>query len=227
MRVALLFVFASYGYAASDYLGRLGYRFEQVELNQRYVAGGPGYRVSLSRNQVSLTLPSRQIHMTFEGASRGTTLSAEEVLPGRTNHLEGADPAAWRTDAPAYRTVRYRQIYAGIDLVFYGSGKTLEYDYVLRPGADPASIRMRISGASKVRIDEKGDLILGTGTEDVRWKRPVIYQAGDGPGPKRRRPVRARRARVGEISGRVLRPQPRTRDRPCAGLFDLSGRRRQ
>ncbi len=179
MRVALLFVFASYGLAASDYLGRLGYRFEQVELNQRYVAGGPGYRVSLSRNQVSLTLPSRQIHMTFEGASRGTTLSAEEVLPGRTNHLEGADPTAWRTDAPAYRTVRYRQIYAGIDLVFYGSGKTLEYDYVLRPGADPASIRMRIWGASKVRIDEKGDLILGTGTEDVRWKRPVIYQAGD------------------------------------------------
>ncbi|MEO8371128.1 MAG: SBBP repeat-containing protein, partial [Candidatus Solibacter sp.] len=117
--------------------------------------------------------------MTFEGARRGVTLAAEDLLPGRTHHLEGADPAAWRTGVSAYRKVRYSEIYPGIDLVFYGNGKMLEYDYVLRPGADPASIRMRISGADKVRIDAAGDLVLGTGEQDVRWKRPVIYQPGE------------------------------------------------
>ena len=176
MRIALLFVFASYAYPASDYVDRLGYRFEQVESNRQYVAGGPGYRVSLSPNHVSLTFPSSQIRMSFEGARRGASLSAEELLPGRVNHLEGA---AWRTGASNYRRVRYREIYPGIDLVFYGRGTTLEYDYVLRPGADPASIRMRISGAGKVRIDDAGDLILKAGAEEVQWKRPLIYQSGD------------------------------------------------
>ena len=118
-------------------VGRLAYRFEQLESNQKYVAGGPGYRVFLSRNQVSLTLPSRQVHMTFEGARRGAILSAEDLLPGRTNHLEGTDPTAWRRGVSAYRRVRYHELYSGIDLVFYGSGKTLEYDYVVQPGADP------------------------------------------------------------------------------------------
>jgi uncharacterized protein (TIGR03437 family) len=183
MRIALLFVLAASSHAARDYMGELGYRFEQVKPGEKYIAGGPGYRVSLSPGEVALTLPSAEIHMRFEGSRGDTHLSAEELLPGRTNHLEGIHPAQWRTGVPAYQRVRYREVYPGIDLVFYGTGKTLEYDYIVRPGGDPAAIRMRISGSASTRIDDGGDLVLRTGSQEVRWKRPVIYQPGKGGGP--------------------------------------------
>jgi hypothetical protein len=40
--------------------------------------------------------------------------------------------------------VRYREVYSGIDLVYYGTEGQLEYDFVVEPGADPNQIALAI-----------------------------------------------------------------------------------
>ncbi|HLK22853.1 MAG TPA: SBBP repeat-containing protein, partial [Bryobacteraceae bacterium] len=68
-----------------------------------------------------------------------------------------------------------RELYRGIDLVYYGNQGELEYDLTVKPGADPRTIRLRLDGTC-ARVDHDGNLIAG-----LIQKRPVAYQlAADG-----------------------------------------------
>ena len=68
----------------------------------------------------------------------------------------------------------------GIDLVFHGSQRQLEYDFVVAPGANPNSIRLRFHGADQVRIDATGDLLVRVGGQEMRQHKPVVYQESAG-----------------------------------------------
>ena len=107
-------------------------------------------------------------------------MTGEEELPGKINYLIGKDPSKWRTGVATYAKVRYEQVYPGIDLVYYGNQRQLEYDFVVGPGADPARIRLRLAGARKMYVDGKGQLVVQTAGGAVRWNKPEIYQEVDG-----------------------------------------------
>mgnify|MGYP007051342942 CR=1 len=66
----------------------------------------------------------------------------QRVLPGRSHYFLGRDPQQRQTDIPHYAQVRYEGVYPGVDLLFYGDQRRLEYDFVIAPGADPAVIRL-------------------------------------------------------------------------------------
>ncbi len=105
--------------------------------------------------------------------------TGESLLPGRVNYLIGNDPAKWRTGVPTYRRVRLIQVYPGVDLLYYGNQRRLEYDFEVAPGADPRAIRMHFDGAD-LKLDPKGNLEIALTDGKVVFERPVIYQDGDG-----------------------------------------------
>src|SRR4029077_773659 len=92
----------------------------------------------------------------------------------------GNDPAKWRTNVPTYAKVKYEGIYSGIDLVYYGNQRRLEYDFIVAPGGDPRRIAFDIRGAKRIRQDVQGDLVLKMGEDEIRWRKPVAYQGKDG-----------------------------------------------
>ena len=102
---------------------------------------------------------------------------AENMLSGKVNFFTGNDPNKWKTDIPTYGTVRYREIFPDIDLIFYGNQRQLEYDVVVKPGADPSSAAFKIEGARDLKTTKDGDLeiILNTGSSIIQ-KKPHIYQ---------------------------------------------------
>ncbi|WP_457600085.1 SBBP repeat-containing protein, partial [Hydrogenivirga sp.] len=87
----------------------------------------------------------------------------------------------WTTNIPTYGRVRYRGIYEGIDLVFYGNQRRLEYDVVVEPGADFGVVRFRYEGVEELRVNDIGELVavLPSGEELVQRK-PHVYQEVDG-----------------------------------------------
>ena len=128
------------------------------------------------------------ISMLLDGASTTAKPAGEATLPGRTNYLLGNDPARWRTGVRQFSRVRVPAVYPGIDVVYYGNGNQLEHDYLLAANADSSLIRMRFQGATTVKDDSTGDLILrqttstGSPNEMLRLLKPVAYQqAEDGP----------------------------------------------
>src|SRR6267378_1094860 len=121
---------------------------------------------------------STTVRMRLEGANADPQVSGEEELPGKSNYFIGNDPAKWRTNVPTYAKVRYSQVYSGIDLIYYGNGRQLEYDFVVAPGSDPGSIRLAFEGTQRAAIDRNGELVLktGIGEEELRLRKPVVYQ---------------------------------------------------
>ena len=115
------------------------------------------------------------LRMKFVGANAHPRIAGEAKQPGTVNYFAGKQNE-WRTTIPVYARVRYRSLYPGIDLVFYGNNRELEYDLVVSPGADPGRIKFGISGAENLHLDADGNLVLKTADGDVIQQKPRIYQ---------------------------------------------------
>ena len=167
----------------------------QTDRQVDFIARGSGYTVFLTPRESVLMLRGSDTSMDGHGQVQSSAVSLRvrlvganpqphaaglEKLPGRVNYFRGKDPARWRTNIPAYAQVRYREIYSGIDLVYYGTQRQLEYDFVVRPGADPKSIILAFEGAEKIEVNPEGDLLLHTAGGAIRHRKPVIYQEVDG-----------------------------------------------
>src|SRR5262245_2800016 len=120
--------------------------------------------------------PPVTLKMRLIGADPSSRAEPLDTLSGKRNYFRGADPSNWRANVPTYAKLRYREVYPGVDLVYYGAEQRLEYDFVVGPGADPGKVRLAFDGAKGMRIDDGGDLVLMTDLGEARQRRPVVYQ---------------------------------------------------
>jgi uncharacterized protein (TIGR03437 family) len=127
------------------------------------------------------------VRMKLEGARAPVAFEGLEKAESYSNYFIGNDPSKWVTDVPHYRKVRAREVYAGIDLIYYGDAGELEYDFVVRPGADPSLIHLAYEGADTLKTDKQGNLLIATRIGTLVQRRPLVYQEVDG----QRREVRA------------------------------------
>jgi hypothetical protein len=116
----------------------------------------------------------------LEGSRPDAVGEAREPLQGKANYLIGDDPALWRRDVPLYGRVLFQDVYAGIDMVYYGTQERLEYDFIIEPGAEPGQIAWRVSGADAVDITSEGHLELKIRGGAVQLRAPRVYQERDG-----------------------------------------------
>ncbi|MFN3648336.1 MAG: fibronectin type III domain-containing protein [Armatimonadota bacterium] len=166
----------------------------QTDPRVKFMARGPGYNLYLTGSEAVLSLPSagerrgEVLRMQVEGARPAPRARGLSRLEGKVNYFRGADRSKWLRNVSTYGRVQFDEVYPGIDLVYYGAQSELEYDFVVKPGADPEAVKLRFSGAKRLEVDAKGDLLLHTTSGPVRQHRPVVYQEVDG----RRRLVPAR-----------------------------------
>ncbi len=121
------------------------------------------------------------VHMKFDGANPWAEVVGERELAGRVNYLRGDDPSKWRTGVKTYGAVRYRGIYDGVDLVYYGNELgQMEYDFEVAPGADPRQISLLVEGADAMEVDASGDLVISTPAGPMKQHRPAVYQEVEG-----------------------------------------------
>jgi hypothetical protein len=162
----------------------------QADARVKFLARGSGYNLFVTETEavVSLAGPSRNdirdtarlhtnaLRIKLVGANPSAKITALEELPGRSNYFIGNDPAKWRTGVVNYAKLRIEEVYPGIDLVYYGNQRRLEYDWILAPGVDPALIRFEIAGAHHTQIDASGDLVVKLHGEEIKLRRPLTYQ---------------------------------------------------
>jgi len=148
--------------------GRLENRRYEAEANQKRMGDGD-----------TASAP-RVLRMRLVGADPSPRVSGGVELRGKANYFLGNDPSQWRTNISTFAKVRYREVYPGTDLVYYGHEGRLEYDFVLAPGADPSLVALDFQGADRVELDEHGDLIAWVAGRPVCWQKPVVYQEIEG-----------------------------------------------
>jgi hypothetical protein len=197
--------------AQSEGYGRLPLSFErnqgQADPGVRFTSRGLGYSLFLTDSEAVLALhpgeaaktrsasshpgasgQTEVLRMQLAGsrsASPNATVSGLDQLPGTANYFFGSDPSQWHTAVPTYAKVRYASVYPGIDLVYYGNQRQLEYDFIVAPNADPKAIRLSFTGAKRLSLTSQGDLRVIAHNGEVAFQKPVLYQL-DGD---RRQPV--------------------------------------
>ena len=142
-----------------------------------FTALGVEYGIALSAAGIRLG-SDPGIMMRFAGANTEATLEGESLLPTLVHYFVGNDPAGWRRNRRAYRQVRYRGVYPGVDVLFYGSGSNIEYDIQIAPGVSPRDICIDLEGARRIRRDDGGSITVGTADGEIIYRRPRIYQGG-------------------------------------------------
>ena len=167
----------------------------QADPSIKFLARGRGYGLFLTPSETVLVLapatrqgPRAQrpgpvpagvqvepavVRMRFVGADPDAHIEGVTPLPGRSHYFVG-EQDRWRRDVPTFGRVQYRQVYPGIGLVFYGTDRELEYDFVVAPGADPGAVELAFEGADALRLDTAGDLVIATSAGDLRLRRPVM-----------------------------------------------------
>ena len=141
----------------------------------RNVGGG----LPAAKRERGKALSGTVLRMTFVKANPAPAVAGVGELPGKSNYFVGNDPKKWRVNVPTYAKVRYQDLYPGIDLVYYGNQRQLEYDFVVSPGADPKAITLAFDGVDGAAIDGLGDLVLRADGSEVRLRKPVVYQEHD------------------------------------------------
>jgi Beta-propeller repeat len=120
---------------------------------------------------------ARRVDLSLVRGNRAPVIEPLDRLPARTDYFTGGRER-WRAGISQYARIAYRSVYPGIDIVYYGNSDQLEYDLLLRPGADPKDIKLRFKGADRVDITPEGDLRVECAGAHFLQKRPVLYQDG-------------------------------------------------
>lgn len=157
----------------------------QASAQVRYLARGNSYTMYLASGETVLAGRNQSpLRTRLSGANPGARIAGEVPQDSKSNYFIGNDPGKWHTAVPNFARVRYAEVYPGIDLIYYGKDGSLDYDWIVSPGADPRKIRMIFDPADRLRIDKHGDLVIqvegqvdgrAVGNE-YRHKKPVIYQ---------------------------------------------------
>ena len=183
--------------------GKLPLSFEanvgQADPRVDFISRGSGYTLFLTPREAVLALRAastspttrdgQNVHqsstgavlrMKFVGSEATPRAQAQEELPGKVNYISGKDPQQWRTGISTYAKVAYQNLYLGVDVVYYGNQRQLEYDFVVHPGTDPNVIALSFEGAGGLKVDAQGELVLNAGGGEIRQRKPLIYQEVDG-----------------------------------------------
>ena len=120
----------------------------------------------------------------FVDANSNPDVVGEDRLPWNNNYFIGSDPAQWQTDVPNYGKIRLKDVYSGIDLVYYGNKDGIKYDFVVKPGENPSKIVLRYDlgadGGNALSINGNGELAVKTPLGEIIEKTLYCYQKING-----------------------------------------------
>jgi len=152
----------------------------QTDPSVRFLARASNYTCYFTKDEMVMSRPGLNgtdvVRMRFAGGSKRVRISGREPQAGKTNYFLGNDPARWHRDVANYAAVKYSGVYPGIDVVYYGNQRQLEYDIIVGAGANPERIALAFEGVKTLSIDQGGNLVLETPGGTLVQQKPVIYQ---------------------------------------------------
>ncbi len=116
-----------------------------------------------------------RIDVNWLGANPNAVVKGMEALEGCENYYLG-HYSNGALNVKSYRSIVYTNVYSNIDMKWYQKDNELEYDFIVKPNADPNQIKIEIKGAKKLMINEKGELEIVTPYGVIIEKKPIAYQ---------------------------------------------------
>ena len=119
------------------------------------------------------------VKLDFVGAEPGAMPVSLEESGAIFSYFKGK-PENWRAGIPGSSKIIYRGLWPGIDLAYYGTAGRMKYEFIIHPGADPASIKLAYRGAANVALTEEGRLAVTTLAGGIEDDVPAAWQDIEG-----------------------------------------------
>ena len=151
----------------------------QAHPQVRFLSRGRGAQLFLTADEAVLrfgTPANAMLRLRLLGGNAHVEPTGLDPLPGHSNYFVGNDPRNWQRSVAHFGRVLYPEVYPGIDLAFHSAGRDFEYDFILQPGRTPQVITVDFLGATHLKMDSEGNLVLATAGGSVCQKKPVAYQ---------------------------------------------------
>ncbi|HIA36807.1 MAG TPA: PKD domain-containing protein [Flavobacteriales bacterium] len=113
--------------------------------------------------------------MQFIGANANPHLFPEEQKEGLKNYFIGKDQSKWASSVKSYTCLNYRNLYDKIDAKIHTKNNHLKYDFIVKPGGDPAKIKINYKGVESLQVKE-GALEIWLSGILVKELKPIAYQ---------------------------------------------------
>ncbi len=150
------------------------------EPNRGEGAGGRLERLSFGQSRRMPRPRSHQVvKLDFVGADPNPEILPGDPTPTLVSYFKGR-PETWKAGLATYASITYSNLWPGIDLVYSGAANRLKYSFLVKPGADPAQIRLAYRGVSAVKVNGAGQLEIETPAGVLQDDRPDAYQEIDG-----------------------------------------------
>ncbi len=161
-------------YAAAAYPLSFEENRGQTNSTVRFFAPTSSANLLISERHLRFASPAGDLSLSFPGAAP-LRWSPSEALPGATSY---ALPGRHIDNVHRYSRLTASNVYPGIDLTLYFRGKTLEYDFIVHPGADPRLIHLNFS--EPVHAHHDGAFQLARNFLKFRQSPPLVYQGNTG-----------------------------------------------
>ncbi|MCX7747083.1 MAG: SBBP repeat-containing protein [Clostridia bacterium] len=152
------------------------YTFMKDEVGMSFMRKAPEEEAEDSDFLENKRVKEEFITLRFIDPNQDVNLEAQGEFIGKVNYFRGKNQANWFTNLSTYKEVVYRGIWPKIDLIFYRSGSSLKYDFIVNPGANIENIRLTYKGAGKLFLDPEGNLLVHTRLGILKDERPYAYQ---------------------------------------------------
>ncbi|HEY3444627.1 MAG TPA: hypothetical protein VGK29_28005 [Paludibaculum sp.] len=157
-------------------LGQIPAWFEPAAEGKSFTSRGIRVSVAIDPLGAALSAPGRSMRLSFPGSRPGAALEGVARQEGTTQYLIGKRRETWRSNVAHFERVAARGVYSGVDVIYYNTGRNLEYDLVVAPGANPSAIRLRFAGTAP-RSQADGSLRFDS---EFVQQAPVSYQERGG-----------------------------------------------
>lgn len=118
-------------------------------------------------------LETYRMDMLLEGANANARITTEGRSEDYTQYYNHD-----ALDVHTYTRVTYHEVYPGIDWVIYTTEKGMKYDFMVKPGTDPAQIKLRFKDHEELYVNAEGQLIHGNRMGRFTEAQPISFQSG-------------------------------------------------
>jgi gliding motility-associated-like protein len=173
-------------------LGKIRYGFEGLEMPLLFTPKGVIYMQSKAKS-----LTHAEMEALERKGMREEEIARKRIVTNRVISMEWVDGnpnpyiiaddqlSAYYTygslprRARAYKTILYKQVYPGIDILFSfvdNRQAGVEYSIIVRPGADISRINIRFGGNTKrIKRGRTGSLLIASDIDGFTQSSPVCY----------------------------------------------------